>query len=96
MLLTRKSASGAQAVNPIARAAAALGTKTVDRRAFLKGSGLAAGAAAFASQLPLNMIGEAKAQQATGKTEIRKTVCTHCSVGCSVSAIVVDGVWVRQ
>ena len=96
MLLTRKSAASAEAVNPIARAAAALGAKTVDRRAFLKGSGLAAGAAAFASQLPLNMIGEAKAQGTTGKTEIRKTVCTHCSVGCSINAIVVDGVWVRQ
>ena len=96
MLLTRKSAGAAQVVNPIARAAAALGTRTVDRRTFLKGSGLAAGAAAFASQLPLNMIGEARAQQKTGKTEIRKTVCTHCSVGCSVSAVVVDGVWVRQ
>ena len=57
MLLTRKSEAPVQAVNPIARAAAALGAKTVDRRSFLKGSGLAAGAAAFASQLPLNMIG---------------------------------------
>ena len=96
MLLTRKSAAPSEAVNPIAHAAAALGAKTVDRRTFLKGSGLAAGAAAFAAQLPLNMIGEAKAQTKTGKTEVRKTVCTHCSVGCSVNAIVVDGVWVRQ
>jgi formate dehydrogenase major subunit len=98
MLLMRKSAAPAERVNPLARAAVALGAKTVDRRTFLKGSGLAAGAAAFASQLPLNMIGEAKAQANAkpGKTEVKKTVCTHCSVGCSINAIVVDGVWVRQ
>src|SRR5207237_1417465 len=71
-------------------------SKTVDRRGFLKGSGIAAGAAAFASQLPLNMIGEAKAQAKTGNTVVRRTVCTHCSVGCSIDAVVTDGVWVRQ
>ena len=75
----------------------ALAAKTVDRRAFLKGSGITAGAAAFASQLPLNMIGEAQAQAAkAGKTEVKRTVCTHCSVGCAIDAVVQDGVWVRQ
>ena len=55
MLLTRKSEGQAQAVNPLARAATSLAAKTIDRRTFLKGTGLTAGAAAFASQLPLNM-----------------------------------------
>ncbi|MEP7069316.1 MAG: molybdopterin-dependent oxidoreductase, partial [Usitatibacter sp.] len=98
MLLTRKSEGQAQAVNPIARAAAALGTKAVDRRTFLKGTGLTAGAAAFASQLPLNLVGEANAQAAkkTGNTVVKRTVCTHCSVGCAIDAVVTDGVWVRQ
>ena len=96
MLLTRKSKGEVQAVNPLARAAAALGVRTIDRRAFLKGSGLTAGAAAFASQLPLNFIGEAKAEAQTGKTVTRRTVCTHCSVGCAIDAVVTDGVWVRQ
>src|SRR3974390_3046408 len=96
MLLTRKSKGEVQAVNPLARAAAALGARTIDRRAFLKGSGLTAGAAAFASQLPLNFIGEAKAEGQTGKTVTRRTVCTHCSVGCAIDAVVTDGVWVRQ
>ena len=64
MLLTRKSEDRAQAVNPIARACSALAAKTVDRRTFLKGSGITVGAAAFASQLPLNFIGEASAQAA--------------------------------
>src|SRR4029077_9913572 len=69
---------------------------TVDRRAFLKGSGITMGAAAFASQLPLNMIGAARAEAKAGKLEVKRTVCTHCSVGCSIDAIVQDGVWVRQ
>src|SRR3954471_6073337 len=97
MLLTRKSQGQVQAVNPLARAANALAAKTVDRRAFLKGTGLGAGAAAFASALPLNFIGEAAAQaKKSGKTEIKRTVCTHCSVGCAIDAVVTDGVWVRQ
>src|SRR5450755_2011057 len=98
MLLTRKSEGRAEALNPLARAASALAAKAVDRRAFLKGSGLTAGAAAFASQLPLNLVAEANAQDAkrTGKTEVKRTVCTHCSVGCAIDAVVTDGVWVRQ
>src|SRR6202165_5466356 len=97
MLLTRKSESPAQPVNPLARAASALAAKTVDRRSFLKGSGITVGAAAFASQLPLNLVGEANAAEGkTGKTEVKRTVCTHCSVGCAIDAIVTDGVWVRQ
>src|SRR5258706_7202321 len=97
MLLTRKHPGQVQPANPFARAASTLAAKTVDRRTFLKGTGLTAGAAAFASQLPLNLIGEASAQaKKVGKTEVRRTVCTHCSVGCSIDAVVQDGVWVRQ
>ena len=29
-------------------------------------------------------------------TEVKRTVCTHCSVGCSVDATVENGVWTRQ
>jgi formate dehydrogenase major subunit len=97
MLLARKSQGTPEAVNPLARAASSLASRTVDRRAFLKGSGIAAGAAAFASQLPLNVVGAAEAgKPAPGKTELKRTVCTHCSVGCAVDAIVQDGVWIRQ
>src|SRR5258706_4699656 len=95
MLLTRKSEASVQSVNPIARAVTALTGRTIDRRSFIKGSGIA-GAAAFASQLPLNVISEARAQAKAGKTEVKRTVCTHCSVGCSIDAVVTDGVWVRQ
>src|SRR5687768_7048261 len=97
MLLTRKSEGSPQPRNPLARAMTALGARTVDRRSFLKGTGITAGAAAFASQLPLNFVGEAKAQAVkAGKTEVKRTVCTHCSVGCAIDAVVTDGVWVRQ
>src|SRR5512134_1497308 len=96
MLLTRRSEASAQNVDPIARAASSLAARTFDRRTFLKGSGIAAGAAAFAGQLPLNVISEARAQAKAGKTEVKRTVCTHCSVGCAIDAVVQNGVWVRQ
>jgi len=99
MLIQRKSEGRAEAANPLSRAMRTLGAQTVGRRQFLKGAGVTAGAAAFASQLPLNMVSEAKAATAVkagGKVETKRTVCTHCSVGCAVDATVQDGVWVRQ
>jgi len=70
----------------------------MDRRTFLKRSGLVAGAGAFASQLPYQVIGkaDAAADAAAVKTETKRTVCTHCSVGCAIDAVVQNGVWVRQ
>jgi len=64
----------------------------------LKRSGLAAGAGAFASQLPYNVIGKASAADEKGapKIEVKRTVCSHCSVGCAVDATVQNGVWTRQ
>ena len=98
MLLTRKSSNTAQgASSGIAqRLNRALGT--MDRRAFLRRSGMVAGAGAFASQLPFSMVRKAEAAAAgtSGKAEIKRTVCTHCSVGCAIDAVVENGVWVRQ
>src|SRR5487761_2323143 len=100
MLLTRKSASAPAAQGRLARGLAGVLAKTIDRRTFLQRSGVAAGAGAFASQLPFNMIGKAEAAGETreegSKVEVRRTVCTHCSVGCAVDAVVQNGVWVRQ
>src|SRR5687768_3153935 len=94
MLLTRKATG--QAV-PQARLARNISLKTIDRRAFLKRSGITVGAGAVASQLPFSMIGEAEAQtEAEGKLEVKRTVCTHCSVGCAIDAVVQNGVWIRQ
>ena len=33
---------------------------------------------------------------AQGKIEVKRTVCSHCSVGCAIDAVVENGVWVRQ
>jgi formate dehydrogenase major subunit len=99
MMLTRKSAaSGASAQSGFASSVNAM-VGTMDRRAFLRRSGLTAGAGAFAAALPLSMMqkAEAKFASGTGKdVQIKRTVCTHCSVGCAIDAVVQNGVWVRQ
>ena len=74
-------------------------SSTLDRRSFLKRSGLGLGAGAFASQLPLGFVGKVDAAapaEGSGKAEVKRTVCTHCSVGCAIDAIVENGVWTRQ
>ncbi len=100
MLLTKKSTGPVQRSTFASKFNDIVGT--VDRRAFLKRSGMVAGAGAFASQLPFSMMQKAEASAkgpaiaADGKMEVRRTVCTHCSVGCAVDAVVQNGVWVRQ
>src|SRR5215471_14154269 len=100
MLLTKTSNGAigrATAARPRLRRLAGTTFPTMDRRAFLKRSGLVAGAGAFASQLPYELIGKASAAaESAVKVETKRTVCTHCSVGCSVDAVVENGVWVRQ
>ena len=69
---------------------------SVDRRAFLRGSGLAIGGMAAIAATG-GTVKPASAQTAPrGSVEIRKSVCTHCSVGCTVMAEVSDGVWIGQ
>ena len=97
MLLTKKTSGGAAPQSRLAQGLGGVLAKTIDRRTFLKRSGLTAGAGAVAAQLPFSMIGEAQAKDAgEGKIEVRRTVCTHCSVGCAIDAHVQDGVWTRQ
>ena len=99
MLLTRKSAGvpAHSTSSRLSRSLSGMLAKTLDRRAFLKRSGVAAGAGAFAAQLPFSMIGKAEAaSENSGSVEVKRTVCTHCSVGCAVDAVVQNGVWVRQ
>ena len=107
MLLTRKNPSGTAAgaapsalVAGLARGAARA-LPTMDRRAFLRRSGLGVGAGIAASQLTLVRKAQAAdpakaAEGGTKKIEVRRTVCGHCSVGCAVDAVVENGVWVRQ
>src|SRR6059058_1368954 len=100
MLLTKIDTGAgerASAARPRFRRHAGAAPSTLDRRTFLKRSGLDAGAGAFASQLPYGVIGKADAAgEAASKVEVKRTVCTHCSVGCSIDAVVENGVWIRQ
>ncbi len=71
----------------------------MDRRTFLKRSGVGVGVGLAASQLTL--VQKAKAAggakpDGKGKIEVKRTVCTHCSVGCAIDAVVENGVWTRQ
>src|SRR3954447_19535831 len=89
----------------------------VDRRTFLRNSGLAigglpadsavagpvqkddgagAGLAAVAAVAGRGQKAEAAGAAAGGKVDIKKTVCTHCSVGCTIMAEVQNGVWIGQ
>jgi formate dehydrogenase major subunit len=96
MLLTRKASSAAVPPSRLARGLSGALAKTMDRRSFLKRSGVTVGAGAVAAQLPFNIIGKAEAQDAAKKVEVKRTVCTHCSVGCAIDAVVENGVWVRH
>src|SRR5262249_53456790 len=71
----------------------------LDRRAFLRRSGLAAGGLATLGALPLTSVRKAEAgppPPAGAQVTIRKNICTHCSVGCTVVAEVANGVWIGQ
>jgi formate dehydrogenase major subunit len=103
MLLTKKSgAAQAGARSPFLHSlqrGLSGAPPTMDRRAFLRRSGLGVGVGIAASSLTL--VKKAKAADGSvgigsGKIEVKRTVCTHCSVGCAIDAVVENGVWVRQ
>ena len=85
-------ANGPQSSSFIGKAAETV----VDRRAFLRGSGLAIGGLATAAALVGSNVTPAQAVGSAASVEIRKSVCTHCSVGCTVVAEVQNGVWTGQ
>ena len=96
-MLVRTTKGSVAAQSRLSRGLAAVLSKTMDRRAFLKRSGVTLGAGAVASQLPFNLVGKAEAaSEGAAKVEVKRTVCTHCSVGCAIDAVVENGVWVRQ
>ena len=77
---------------------AALASETergLDRRAFLRRSGVVAGGLAGLGTLPLASVRKAAAGPppiASAQVAIRKSVCTHCAVGCTVTAEIANGV----
>ncbi len=69
----------------------------IDRRTFLRNSGITAGGIALASASTPGHVKPAAAQAADGdKVKRIASVCTHCSVGCGVIAEVENGVWTGQ
>ncbi len=104
MLLTKKSgASHAGVRSPFLHSlqrGLSNALPTMDRRAFLRRSGLGVGVGIAASQLALvKKAGAADGREVgvgAGRIEVKRTVCSHCSVGCAVDAVVENGVWVRQ
>ncbi|MDK9735828.1 formate dehydrogenase subunit alpha [Vibrio sp. D404a] len=71
----------------------------VSRRAFMKNTSLAAGGAVVgASLFAPGMMKKAQARSVDpdAKTEIKRTICSHCSVGCGIYAEVQNGVWTGQ
>jgi formate dehydrogenase major subunit len=103
MLLTKKQSGTSGAVSSpfihSLRRGLSQALPTMDRRSFLRRSGLGVGVGLAASQLTL--VQKAHAAKGTsivgaGKVEVKRTICTHCSVGCAVDAVVENGVWVRQ
>lgn len=107
MLLTRKSThadasastSRSGLVGSLSRGVSRA-IPTMDRRAFLRRSGLGVGAGLAATQLTLVQkkahAADTPAKDGARKVEVKRTVCGHCSVGCAVDAVVENGVWVRQ
>ena len=85
-------ANGPQSSSFIGKAAETV----VDRRAFLRGSGLAIGGLATAAAVVGSNVKPAQAAGAGMAAEIKKSVCTHCSVGCTIVAEVQNGVWTGQ
>ena len=104
MLLTKKSSHAALSTSASAspfvhslRRGLSQALPTMDRRSFLRRSGLGVGAGLAASQLTLVRKAEAADAPAAGKgagakIEVKRTVCTHCSVGCAIDAVVENGV----
>ena len=92
-----KKANGAARTTRLAAFHFPLSGGAIDRRAFLRRSGLAAGGLAALGVGP-GMVRKAQAAPAVAAPETKsvKTVCTHCSVGCTVMATVENGVWTRQ
>ncbi|HSI52679.1 MAG TPA: formate dehydrogenase subunit alpha [Ramlibacter sp.] len=103
MLLTKKSGAPQGTRSPFIHSlhrGMSTALPTMDRRAFLRRSGLGVGVGIAASSLTL--VKKARAAEGKeaaigqGKVEVKRTVCSHCSVGCAIDAVVENGVWVRQ
>ncbi len=96
MLVKRRSAEAAR--GRLSGLAAGIAAKPIDRRSFLRTSGLAVGGLAAVGSMGAGILNRAEAGYVNQDQpiEIKKNICTHCSVGCTVTAEVQNGVWVGQ
>ena len=97
MLIKRKSQDAAR--TRLAGLAGGLTSGVMDRRAFLARSGLTAAGAIAVGALTLGSVRRAEAvshPQPGVPITVKKNICTHCSVGCTVKAEVQNGVWTGQ
>jgi len=95
-----KRTEGRAARQRLAQAYQGFSSGGLDRRGFLRQAGL--GTAGLAA---LGTLGAGRAEASGAATgvlnhdkpvKVVKNICTHCSVGCTVTAEVQDGVWVGQ
>src|SRR5690349_15341594 len=97
MLVKRTQATSRRST--LAAALVAEETAGLDRRSFLRRSGLAASGLAALGSLSLDTMRKAEAgppPKPGAPVETRKNICTHCSVGCTVTAEVQNGIWIGQ
>ncbi len=96
MLIKRRDSSASR--GRLAASLAGVSEGVMDRRAFLRRSGLAASGFAAIGGLAGGSVKRAEAapMKPGVAVTLKKNVCTHCSVGCTVIAEVQNGVWVGQ
>src|SRR5690606_33796082 len=75
-----------------------LAAASMDRRAFLRRSGITAGSLAALGGFQLGTVKAADISHPEPGVpiELKKSICTHCSVGCTVTAEIQNGVWTGQ
>lgn len=97
-MLVKRRTREAAASGRLAALAAQVSAKPLDRRSFLRASGLAVGGLAAVGTLGAGLTAPAEAGPANHALPIARkmNICTHCSVGCTVTAEVQNGVWVGQ
>ena len=96
MLIKRRESSVSR--GRLAASLAGVAEGVMDRRAFLRRSGLAASGLAAIGGLAGGSVKRAEAASMTpgAPVVLKRNICTHCSVGCTVIAEVQNGVWVGQ
>jgi formate dehydrogenase major subunit len=96
MLIKRSEARAGK--QRLAAAYAGLSSGGLDRRSFLKQAGVTGVGLASLGAIPLSTMRPAAAGPMNHQQPVTrvKNICTHCSVGCSVTAEVQNGVWVGQ